>query len=161
MRSPKLEQWLESAPIQDALRGTLEKNYVDLDPTFTMQVDEDYDGRLSGVSRDSFCNVYLSWIQYCTSRREKVRIGLYICCVCLHHTHFGSYFIYQKVWYRKEKGVNSVLLFQTVDCEKNSNLVSLCFGLSLLGRRALETASHNNASARYVLCLKLHFIDYH
>ena len=79
VRSPKLENWLENATIQEALRGTLEKNYVDLDPTFTMQVDEDYDGRLSGVSRDSFCNVYLSWIQYCTSRREKVSIQ----CACL------------------------------------------------------------------------------
>jgi len=54
------------------LQATLDKNYVDLDPTFSMNVDEDFDTRLSGVSKSSFCNIYLEWIQYCASRREKV-----------------------------------------------------------------------------------------
>ena len=39
--------------------------------------------------------------------------------------------------------------YQTVDSGRESMLVSLCFGLSMLGRRALGTAAHNNASARY------------
>jgi hypothetical protein len=68
----KLEQWLESETIRDGLRPTLDKNYVDLDPTFAATVDEDYDHRLSGVSKSSFCNVYLEWVQYCAARRDKV-----------------------------------------------------------------------------------------
>ena len=72
MRSPKLEQWLEDSVIQEALLPTLERNYVDLDPTFNMHVDEDFDHRMSGISRNSFCNAYLEWIQYCASRRDKV-----------------------------------------------------------------------------------------
>ncbi len=72
MRSPKLEQWLEDSVIQEALMPTLERSYVDLDPTFNMHVDEDFDHRMSGVSRSSFCNTYLEWVQYCASRRDKV-----------------------------------------------------------------------------------------
>ncbi|CAH1791928.1 unnamed protein product [Owenia fusiformis] len=107
VRSPKLEQWLENTDIQNALQPALDKNYVDVDPMFNIHVDEDYDHRvgISGVSKHSFCNVYLEWIQYCASRRE-----------------------------------------QAVDSGKDSLLVCLCYCLSLLGRRALGTASHNNSS---------------
>lgn len=58
--------------MKDGLRGCGERNYVDLDPTFNPNIDEDYDHRLAGISRDSFCGVYLGWIQYCNSRRTKV-----------------------------------------------------------------------------------------
>ncbi|XP_064621323.1 pecanex-like protein 1 isoform X3 [Lineus longissimus] len=105
VRSPKLEQWLENETVQEALKPYLDKNYADVDPTFNMHVDEDYDHRLSGVSKNSFCNIYYEWVQYCASRREM-----------------------------------------TVESSRESPLVSLCFGLSLLGRRALNTAAHNNSS---------------
>ncbi len=72
VRSPKLDHWLNHANIMEGLTPTLDKNYVDLDPTFNMQVDEDFDFRLAGVSRNSFCGIYLDWIQYCASRRDKV-----------------------------------------------------------------------------------------
>lgn len=71
--SPKLEEWLANDTMTEGLRGCGERNYVDLDATFNPNIDEDYDHRLSGVSRDSFCAVYLGWIQYCNSRRTKVR----------------------------------------------------------------------------------------
>lgn len=70
--SPKLEEWLANDTMKDGLRGCGERNYVDLDATFNPNIDEDYDHRLSGISRDSFCGVYLGWIQYCNSRRTKV-----------------------------------------------------------------------------------------
>lgn len=73
--SPKLEEWLANETMKDGLRGCGERNYVDLDPTFNPNIDEDYDHRLAGISRDSFCGVYLGWIQYCNSRRAKVRPG--------------------------------------------------------------------------------------
>uniref|UniRef100_A0A671XBN2 Pecanex-like protein n=1 Tax=Sparus aurata TaxID=8175 RepID=A0A671XBN2_SPAAU len=101
--SPKLEEWLANETMKDGLRGCGERNYVDLDPTFNPNIDEDYDHRLAGISRDSFCGVYLGWIQYCNSRRP-------------------------------------------LDSEKDSALVLLCFGLCVLGRRALGTAAHHMSS---------------
>ncbi|KAF7201261.1 pecanex-like protein 1 isoform X1 [Nothobranchius furzeri] len=103
--SPKLEEWLANETMKEGLRGCGERNYVDLDPTFNPNIDEDYDHRLAGISRDSFCGVYLSWIQYCNSRRTK-----------------------------------------PLDSEKDSSLVLLCFGLCVLGRRALGTAAHHMSS---------------
>uniref|UniRef100_A0A3Q3E0B8 Pecanex-like protein n=1 Tax=Labrus bergylta TaxID=56723 RepID=A0A3Q3E0B8_9LABR len=103
--SPKLEEWLANETMKDGLRGCGERNYVDLDPTFNPNIDEDYDHRLAGISRDSFCGVYLSWIQYCNSRRAK-----------------------------------------PLESEKDSSLVLLCFGLCVLGRRALGTAAHHMSS---------------
>lgn len=72
VRSPKLEHWLADENIRDSLRPCLSKDYVDLDPTFGSSVDEDFDNRQSGISKNSFCNIYLDWIQYCASRRDKV-----------------------------------------------------------------------------------------
>uniref|UniRef100_A0A668A2H6 Pecanex-like protein n=1 Tax=Myripristis murdjan TaxID=586833 RepID=A0A668A2H6_9TELE len=103
--SPKLEEWLANETMKEGLRGCGERNYVDLDPTFNPNIDEDYDHRLAGISRDSFCGVYLSWIQYCNSRRAK-----------------------------------------PLDSEKDSALVLLCYGLCVLGRRALGTAAHHMSS---------------
>ncbi|TRY93360.1 hypothetical protein DNTS_032855 [Danionella cerebrum] len=103
--SPKLEEWLANEGLLEGLKSCGERNYVDLDPTFNPNIDEDYDHRLAGISRDSFCSVYLSWIQYCNSRREK-----------------------------------------PLDSEKDSPLVLLCFGLCVLGRRALGTAAHHMSS---------------
>ncbi|XP_014874915.1 pecanex-like protein 1 isoform X2 [Poecilia latipinna] len=103
--SPKLEEWLSNETMKEGLRGCGERNYVDLDPTFNPNIDEDYDHRLAGISRDSFCGVYLGWIQYCNSQRAK-----------------------------------------PLNSDKDSPLVLLCFGLCVLGRRALGTAAHHMSS---------------
>ncbi|XP_053700962.1 pecanex-like protein 1 [Synchiropus splendidus] len=103
--SPRLEDWLANETMREGLRACSQRNYVDLDPTFNPNVDEDYDHRLAGVSRDSFCGVYLAWIQYCNSQRA-----------------------------------------QPLDCGRDSALVLLCFGLCVLGRRALGTAAHHMSS---------------
>nr|CAD7430528.1 unnamed protein product [Timema monikensis] len=115
VRSPKLEEWLISPTILEALEPTLDKNFVDLDPVFNMNIDEDYDFRASGVTRNSFCNVYLDWIQYCAIKNNK-----------------------------------------SVDRTKDSMLVSLCFALSLLGRRTLGAASHNTVSSVEFFLYGLH-----
>ncbi|KAG7277076.1 hypothetical protein CRUP_031289 [Coryphaenoides rupestris] len=103
--SPRLEEWLANEAMREGLRPCAQRNYVDLDPTFNPNIDEDYDHRLAGISRDSFCTVYLGWIQYCNSRRDK-----------------------------------------PLESEKDSALVLLCFGLCVLGRRALGTAAHHMSS---------------
>lgn len=58
--------------MQEGLRLCADRNYVDVDPTFNPNIDEDYDHRLAGISRESFCVIYLNWIEYCSSRRAKV-----------------------------------------------------------------------------------------
>ncbi|KFW11246.1 Pecanex-like 1, partial [Eurypyga helias] len=103
--SPKLEEWLANETMQEGLRFCTDRNYVDVDPTFNPNIDEDYDHRLAGISRESFCMIYLNWIEYCCSRREK-----------------------------------------PLDSSKDSPLVTLCYGLCVLGRRALGTASHHMSS---------------
>ncbi|KAM5129858.1 pecanex-like protein 1 isoform 7-T7 [Mantella aurantiaca] len=103
--SSKLEEWLANETMQEGLRPCSDHCYVDVDPTFNPNIDEDYDLRLAGISRESFCASYLNWIKYCSSRREK-----------------------------------------PFDAEKDSALVTLCYGLCILGRRALGTASHHMSS---------------
>ena len=73
IKSPKLKQWLENQEITDALKQTLEKSFVDLDPVFNMNIDEDFDFRASGITRSSFCNVYLDWVQFCATEQDKVK----------------------------------------------------------------------------------------
>uniref|UniRef100_A0A8C3RPV0 Pecanex-like protein n=1 Tax=Chelydra serpentina TaxID=8475 RepID=A0A8C3RPV0_CHESE len=103
--SPKLEEWLANETMQEGLQPCADCNYVDVDPTFNPNIDEDYDHHLAGVSRESFCVTYLNWIEYCCTRREK-----------------------------------------PLDADKDSSLVTLCYGLCVLGRRALGTASHHMSS---------------
>ncbi|XP_054386257.2 pecanex-like protein 1 isoform X9 [Pongo abelii] len=103
--SSKLEEWLANETMREGLRLCADRNYVDVDPTFNPNIDEDYDHRLAGISRESFCVIYLNWIEYCSSRRAK-----------------------------------------PVDVDKDSSLVTLCYGLCVLGRRALGTASHHMSS---------------
>uniref|UniRef100_A0AAR2KI39 Pecanex-like protein n=1 Tax=Pygocentrus nattereri TaxID=42514 RepID=A0AAR2KI39_PYGNA len=117
-RSPKLEEWLSNETVQEALRPCLSASYVDSDPTFNLNIDEDYDHRASGITPTSFCMVYLDWIQYCNSRRQTVS--------------------------------------KPVDSERDSPLVTLCFGLCILGRRALGTASHSMSASLEPFLYGLH-----
>ncbi|KAF7205729.1 pecanex-like protein 3 [Nothobranchius furzeri] len=114
-RSSKLDEWLTNETVQDALRPCLGSNYVDSDPTFNLNIDEDYDHRASGITPSSFCLVYLDWIQYCNSRRQT-----------------------------------------PAACERDSPLVNLCFGLCILGRRALGTASHSMSASLEPFLYGLH-----
>ena len=45
IRSAKLDEWLNSSVIREALKGNADKNFVDLDPLFNMNIDEDFDFR--------------------------------------------------------------------------------------------------------------------
>lgn len=55
--STKLEGWLSNQSILEALMPTLDKHYAELDPVFTVNNDDDYDCRVTGISRNSFCKV--------------------------------------------------------------------------------------------------------
>lgn len=71
IRSPKLQNWLSSPAIQEALEPTLDRQFVDLDPIFNHNLDEDFDFRASGITRFSFCSVYMNWIQFCYTKRQQ------------------------------------------------------------------------------------------
>ncbi|KAH8294470.1 hypothetical protein KR018_010161 [Drosophila ironensis] len=75
VKNPKLEQWLASGPIQEALQHTLGRQFVDLDPIFNFNLDEDFDFRAVGITRSSFCYVYLKWINYCVDMRRNAADG--------------------------------------------------------------------------------------
>lgn len=72
IRSPKLQQWLASNEIKDGLKSTLVKSFVDLDPVFNINIDEDYDLLSCGITRNSFCSFYLEWIRFCAFQTENV-----------------------------------------------------------------------------------------
>lgn len=62
---------MTSPTIQDALKPTLDRQFVDLDPIFNHNLDEDFDFRASGITRFSFCAVYMDWIQFCYQKRKQ------------------------------------------------------------------------------------------
>ncbi|XP_046982219.1 pecanex-like protein 1 [Schistocerca americana] len=138
IRSPRLLDWLTSETILDALRPTLDRSFVDLDPVFNMNIDEDYDFRASGITRTSFCNVYLEWIHFCASKRKEAEIAR-------KASSSGA-----------EASSSETLLAQLSDRGRDSTLVSLCFALSLLGRRTLGAASHNTVSSVEFFLYGLH-----
>lgn len=71
--SPKLSTWLADATIQETLQSYTKWHHIERDPqVFSVKIDEDYVHCLQGVTRASFCNVYLEWIQYCTGKMETV-----------------------------------------------------------------------------------------
>ncbi|XP_046885398.1 pecanex-like protein 1 [Hypomesus transpacificus] len=103
----KLQTWLKDLALQEALTSYTKWHHIERDPgVFSVKIDEDYVHCLQGVTRASFCNVYLEWIQYCANKRE-----------------------------------------QPVECDEDSPLVTLCYALSVLGRRSLGTASHNMSNS--------------
>ncbi|XP_013136139.1 PREDICTED: pecanex-like protein 1 [Papilio polytes] len=51
IQSSKLEEWLSSPTIAEALKPMSERSFVDLDPIFNVNLDEDYDFRASGITR--------------------------------------------------------------------------------------------------------------
>ena len=70
VKSQKLKEWLENQEIFNSLSHTKAHKFADLDPTFHLKIDEDFDFKESGITRSSFCNVYHNWIVYCVARRE-------------------------------------------------------------------------------------------
>lgn len=87
VKSPKLKYWLENSDISEALKITLDKNFVDLDPVFNMNIDEDFDFRANGITRSSFCNIYLDWIQFCVIKYDKV---ILLTRELLYNTYTGA-----------------------------------------------------------------------
>lgn len=108
----RLEKWFANEVIKEALEPlSKDKNFVDLDPTFNLSVDEDYDFRASGITRSSFCQVYINWIKHCLNEHFK----------------------------KARKA--------SLEAAQEAEVITLCFAMSLLARRALSAASHHNSSS--------------
>ncbi|XP_073946549.1 pecanex [Choristoneura fumiferana] len=118
MQSAKLEEWLSSPSLTEALKPMSERSFVDLDPIFNVNLDEDYDFRASGITRSRFCAIYQEWIVHCGARRGAG-------------------------WRRRAAA-------------RESPLVTLCFALSVVGRRALAHAQHLSASSVEFFLYGLH-----
>ncbi|EAL41356.4 AGAP003872-PA [Anopheles gambiae str. PEST] len=71
LRSPKLMSWLQSQAIEEALEHTTDRQFVDLDPVFNINLDDDYDSRAAGITRSSFWCVYGDWIQFCSDKKRQ------------------------------------------------------------------------------------------
>ncbi|XP_050550189.1 pecanex-like protein 1 isoform X4 [Spodoptera frugiperda] len=125
IQSAKLEEWLSSPMIAEALKPMNERNFVDLDPIFNVNLDEDYDFRASGITRSRFCAVYGEWIAYCGARRGAG-------------------------WRRRGGAAGGG------GAGPGAALTTLCFALSLLGRRALAAAQHLSASSVEFFLYGLH-----
>ncbi|MBN3309285.1 PCX2 protein, partial [Amia calva] len=107
LHSPKLQDWLKEPLIHEVLQAYTKWHYIERDPAvFSVKIDEDYVHCLQGITRASFCNVYLEWIQYCISKQDE-----------------------------------------PINSDEDSPVITLCFALSVLGRRSLGTASHNLSSS--------------
>ena len=72
VQSPKLDQWLRSDVLREQLKSVHDPQYTDIDRVFYQNIDEDYDLRHGGISKTTYLNCYLAWIQYCALRKDPV-----------------------------------------------------------------------------------------
>lgn len=74
--SPKLLSWIKNESLLKSLQPFAKWHYIERDlATFNINIDDDYVPCLQGVTRASYCNVYLEWIQYCARKRQEVGRG--------------------------------------------------------------------------------------
>uniref|UniRef100_A0A8C5IXM7 Pecanex-like protein n=1 Tax=Junco hyemalis TaxID=40217 RepID=A0A8C5IXM7_JUNHY len=70
--SPKIQEWIKDESIQKILQPYAKWHYIERDlAMFNVNIDEDYVPCLQGITRASFCSVYLDWIQFCARKRVE------------------------------------------------------------------------------------------
>ncbi|XP_052496476.1 pecanex-like protein 2 [Budorcas taxicolor] len=70
--SPKLFSWIKNESLLKTLQPFAKWHYIERDlAMFHMNIDDDYVPCLQGITRASYCNVYLEWIQYCAQKRQE------------------------------------------------------------------------------------------
>ncbi|XP_055309969.1 protein pecanex [Sitodiplosis mosellana] len=175
IRSPKLHSWLASQAIEEALQGTQDRSFVDLDPIFNHNLDEDFDFRASGITRSSFCSVYFDWIQFCYEKRIEVHKSKHsrsqeeqqksrgqsqsfhrsqtenLSGISTSETTGGSPKSSNNQTpspriSKSDKNNDNNPQAQPTDITQKSTLISLLLALSLLARRTLATATHTHSS---------------
>jgi len=115
IRSPKLIEWLRNENISKELEKFTE-NYIDYDVCFDSNMDVDFDFQQKGVTLAKFSNNFLKWINHCKHQNlNRIKKNL-----------------------KSKKNAN--LLESCLNDSSSSVLVRFCFALSLVCRRALNTA---------------------
>ncbi|XP_007936701.1 pecanex-like protein 2 [Orycteropus afer afer] len=70
--SPKLLSWIKNESLLKSLQPFAKWHYVERDlAMFNINIDDDYVPCLQGITRASYCNVYLEWIQYCAQKQQE------------------------------------------------------------------------------------------
>uniref|UniRef100_G3U1J2 Pecanex-like protein n=1 Tax=Loxodonta africana TaxID=9785 RepID=G3U1J2_LOXAF len=70
--SPKLLSWIKNESLLKSLQPFAKWHYIERDlAMFSINVDDDYVPCLQGITRASYCNVYLEWIQYCARKQQE------------------------------------------------------------------------------------------
>ncbi|XP_021565646.1 pecanex-like protein 2 [Carlito syrichta] len=70
--SPKLLSWMKNESLLKSLQPFAKWHYIERDlAMFNTNIDDDYVPCLQGITRASFCNVYLEWIQHCARKRQE------------------------------------------------------------------------------------------
>ncbi|XP_062980451.1 pecanex-like protein 2 [Elgaria multicarinata webbii] len=70
--SPKILHWLRDDSFQKTLQPFSKWHYIERDlAMFNINIDDDYVPCLQGITRASFCSVYLDWIQFCAVKRTE------------------------------------------------------------------------------------------
>ncbi|KAH0622493.1 hypothetical protein JD844_024851 [Phrynosoma platyrhinos] len=70
--SPKILYWLRDESFQKTLQPFSKWHYIERDlAMFNINIDDDYVPCLQGITRASFCSVYLDWIQFCAAKRME------------------------------------------------------------------------------------------
>lgn len=127
----KLSKWLKDTTIRSTLDAvTGNENFVDLDASFNVSIEEDFDEQIGGITRQSFSAVYGEWLKYCLEQRKKSSAAP----PSAKHPKSAPA--------SKNSTINTQ--FTLVDDEEQA-LITLCFCLSLVARRLLIAASHNNS----------------
>ncbi|XP_013360126.1 PREDICTED: pecanex-like protein 2 [Chinchilla lanigera] len=70
--SPKLLSWVKNESLLKSLQPFAKWHHIERDlAMFNINIDDDYVPCLQGITRASYCNVYLEWIQYCAGKRQE------------------------------------------------------------------------------------------
>ena len=133
----KLTKWLKDATIRSTLDAvTNNENFVDLDASFNVTIEEDFDETIGGITRQSFTAIYGDWLKYCLEQRKKNN-------PLLANKAKASSINVNSTLNSKNSTIASAV-FAPNDDEEQA-LTTLCFCLSLVARRLLVAASHNNS----------------
>lgn len=74
--SPKLVSWVKNESLLKSLQPFAKWHHIERDlAMFNINIDDDYVPCLQGITRASYCNVFLEWIQYCAGKRQEVGRG--------------------------------------------------------------------------------------
>ncbi|XP_054836140.1 pecanex-like protein 2 [Eublepharis macularius] len=70
--SPQILHWIRDESFQKTLQPFSKWHYIERDlAMFNINIDDDYVPCLQGITRASFCSVYLDWIQFCAGKRVE------------------------------------------------------------------------------------------